>query len=315
MGWEDFPASLNGLTMPTDHPVPVLEKPMHAALRSVILLCRLLAGLLLVSGGRPASAQKAAPPLLLANVLRPDIDPARYLVSEKFDGVRALWDGHVLRFRSGREVHAPAWFLAKLPAQPLDGELWLERGRFEALSGCVRKAVPVDEEWRRVTYRVFELPDAPGTFAERAKRIQAIVAAAQWPQLVAVEQAPVKDRKELKARLDAVVRGGGEGLMLHLADAPYVTGRSDVLLKLKPQLDTEAVVVAHVAGKGKYAGLLGALRVETPEGKRFLIGTGFSDEARRNPPPVGTNVTYTYRGLTKNGLPRFASYLRVREEF
>lgn len=289
---------------------PGVSMPIRPSLRP-------LAGVVLLLVPSPSPAQKASvpPPILLANVLGPDVDPARYLVSEKFDGVRAVWDGKVLRFRSGREVAAPRWFVERLPARPLDGELWLGRGRFEALSALVRRAEPVDAEWRQVKYLVFELPGDPGSFAERAARIREVVAASGWDQLVAVDQAPVKDRAELKARLDAVVKAGGEGLMLHLAEAPYVTGRSDVLLKLKPLLDTEAVVVAHVAGKGKYRGMLGALKVRTPEGREFLLGTGFSDEARRNPPPVGTTVTYTYRGLTKTGLPRFASYLRVRDPF
>jgi DNA ligase-1 len=102
--------------------------------------------------------------------------------------------------------------------------------------------------------------------------------------------------------------------MLHRADAPDVTGRSDVLLKVKPWEDAEAVVIAHQPGKGKYAGLLGALRVRTPDGREFDLGTGFSDAQRRDPPPVGATVTYRYRGVTGSGLPRFASYLRVRVE-
>ena len=256
-----------------------------------------------------------APALLLANELGPQVDPAKYLVSEKYDGVRALWGGRELRFRSGGPVNAPAWFIAKLPAEPLDGELWLGRGQFETLSGIVRKAEPQDDEWRRIKFMIFELPDAPGTFAERAQRIREIVAKTQWPQLVAVEQFRVADRAALNKKLDEVVRGGGEGLMLHRADAPYVTGRSDVLLKLKPLQDTEAVVIEHVPGKGKYAGMMGALRVRTADGKVFLIGTGFTDELRKKPPPVGATITYTYRGVTKTGLPRFASYLRLREEF
>ena len=134
----------------------------------------------------------------------------------------------------------------------MDGELWLGRGRFEALSGIVRKTAPQDDEWRQINYMIFELPSAPGAFAERARRIKEIVAQAGWGQLVAVEQFRVADRAVLKRRLDEVVRGGGEGLMLHLADASYVTGRSDVLLKLKPLQDTEAVVIEHVPGKGKY---------------------------------------------------------------
>ncbi len=267
-------------------------------------------------GTTQAVSVAARPPaIILAKVLDPSVDPAQYLVSEKFDGVRAIWDGEVLRFRSGNVVNAPAWFVAKLPKQSLDGELWLARGKVETLSGYVRKTEPVDEEWHQIKYQIFELPGAAGRFEERYARIQAIVRQAAWPRLVAVEQFRVSDRAELKRKFDAVVKAGGEGLMLHRADALYVTGRSDVLLKLKPLDDTEAIVVEHIPGKGKYVGMLGALRVEAPDGKRFTIGTGFTDAVRRDPPPVGSTITYTYRGLTRTGVPRFASYWRVREKF
>ena len=261
------------------------------------------------------SSQTAAPSILLANVLSKDIDVTQYLVSEKYDGVRAIWDGHVLKFRSGRLVNAPAWFLAKLPPENLDGELWLAREKFEQLSGIVRKTEPVDDEWRQIKYMVFELPDGAGTFAERAARIRDIVDAAKFSQLVAVVQTPIASRLALQKKFDDIVRNGAEGLMLHLANAPYVTGRSDTLLKLKPLLDTEAKVIEHVPGRGKYQGMMGALRVEMPDGRRFNIGTGFSDSVRKNPPPIGAIITYTYPSLTKSGLPRFASYLRVRETF
>jgi DNA ligase-1 len=91
------------------------------------------------------------PPIPLANVLAPNIDVSKYLVSEKYDGVRAVWDGSVLRFRSGNVVNAPRWFLSKLPATPLDGELWIARGKFDQLSGVVRKSIPIDDEWRQVS--------------------------------------------------------------------------------------------------------------------------------------------------------------------
>jgi DNA ligase-1 len=103
--------------------------------------------------------------------------------------------------------------------------------------------------------------------------------------------------------------------MLHRADAPVVQGRSDVLLKLKPTMDAEAVVLAHVPGQGRFAGQLGALEVQTPEGVRFKLGTGFSEAQRRQPPPVGSKVSYRYRDLTEAGVPRFASFLRVADEF
>ena len=256
-----------------------------------------------------------APPLLLARVASDDIDPTPYLISEKLDGVRAYWDGKLLRFRSGNIVNAPAWFTEKLPSQALDGELWRGRGRFEELSGTVRTEHSDDEAWRQINYMIFELPDAPGTFAQRYQNIREIIRRANWPQLQAVEHFTLRDRAELQRKLKQVVRDGGEGLMLHRADARYVTGRSDALLKLKPLLDMEAKVIAYVPGKGKFDGMLGSLEVESPEGKRFRIGTGFKDDVRKNPPPIGSIVTYQYRGLTKKGLPRFASFLRVRREF
>ena len=265
----------------------------------------------------------AAPPsppprILLANVLGPQIDVTRYLVSEKYDGVRAIWDGKTLKFRSGRTVTAPSWFLEKLPPEALDGELWLARGQFDVLSGIVRKAIADDTEWQRVSYMIFELPPpegaAPMPFSERANHIKAIVARANFPALKAVDQRQVKDRAALKRELDAVVKGKGEGLMLHLADAPYVTGRRDVLLKLKPLLDTEAKVISHIPGKGKHAGRMGALLVLTPAGLHFKLGTGFSDAVRANPPMVGALVTYTFRDVTPSGKPRFASFLRVRDD-
>ena len=258
---------------------------------------------------------RAGPPeVLLANVYREGIDVTQYLVSEKLDGVRAIWDGKQLRFRSGNLIHAPGWFLDALPAQPLDGELWLGRGQFERLSGIVRREVPVDDEWRQVRFMIFELPGGAGSFRERVRRIESLVVQARVPWLAVVSQEPVSDRANLQAKLDAVLKAGGEGLMLHLADAPYESGRSDTLLKLKPWLDAEAVVVGHLPGKAKYAGQLGALRLRLADGRQFSLGTGFTDAQRRDPPPIGSTVTYRYRELTANGLPRFASFLRVRDE-
>lgn len=276
------------------------------------LLRALMLGLALVAP--VAVATGVAPDILLANVYRAQIDVTRYLVSEKLDGVRAVWNGKALRFRSGKPIHAPAWFIAGLPLQALDGELWMGRGRFAQLSGAVRKEVPVDDEWRQVRYMIFELPGASGSFRERADQISQLVRQANVAWLQPVEQFSVADDTSLRQRLAAVVAAGGEGLILHRADAVYETGRSDTLLKLKPWLDADAEVIGHRPGKGRHKGSLGALLVRTSEGKTFLLGTGFTDEMRRNPPPIGTWVTYRYRELTNTGLPRFASFLRIRED-
>jgi DNA ligase 1 len=252
--------------------------------------------------------------ILLAQIYQQNIDVKQYLVSEKLDGVRAIWDGKQLKTRQGNVINAPNWFVKDLPKTPLDGELWLARKQFDALSGAVRKDVPIDAEWQNITYQIFELPNAAGSFEVRAKNIVEIVKQANLKHLKAVTQYRVSDEADLNKKLKQVVAKGGEGLMLHRAEAEYVTGRSDVLLKLKLLLDAEATVIAHLPGKGKYAGKLGALLVEAQDGMRFKLGTGFSDAQRENPPAIGSTITYTYLDKTKNGKPKFASFLRIRNE-
>ena len=260
----------------------------------------------------PAWARGRRLPLVLAQNAPADVDPAGWLVSEKLDGVRAYWDGQQLWFRSGLPVAAPAWFTAALPAVPLDGELWLGRGRFEGLVSAVRKQRPVDAEWRAVRFMAFELPGGSGPFEQRARQIEQLVQQHPQAPLAAVAQRTVATREALQAQLSDTVARGGEGLMLHRADAPFVSGRTALLLKLKAQSDAEAQVIGHLAGRGKHTGRLGALRVRTVDGVVFHIGTGFSDAQRETPPPLGSWVTFTHQGLTDAGVPRFASYLRQR---
>lgn len=265
-----------------------------------------------------AENEPAPPPLQLAQTYTPGtdpaIDPGAYWVSEKLDGVRAYWDGRRLISRGGHPINAPAWFTADFPAVPLDGELWMGRGRFAAVSGIARRLDPDDAPWREVRYMLFDLPASDATFGERLAELRRLAAASANPWLQVVEQRRVTDHAALHAMLRAVRADGGEGLMLHRDDARHGVGRSDDLLKLKPYMDAEARVVAHLPGQGKYTGMLGALLVELPDGRRFRIGTGFSDAERASPPVIGSLISFKYHGHTKTGLPRFASFLRVRDD-
>jgi DNA ligase-1 len=255
------------------------------------------------------------PPVMLANVYRSDTSLADYLVSEKLDGVRGYWDGEKLLTRGGERIEAPGWFTTGWPDFPLDGELWVGRGQFASAVSIVRQRTPDDAAWRTLRFMVFDLPAHPGPFAERSAALKSLLAGLALPWVHPVEQFKVVDRAGLRVAFDRVVRNGGEGLMLHRAASLYQAGRSDDLLKLKPYQDAEARVIAHLPGKGKHQGVLGALLVETAEGLRFRIGTGFSDAERRNPPAPESWVTYRYIGLNEDsGIPRFASFMRVRED-
>ncbi len=255
-----------------------------------------------------------APALLLANVYRPGMRLADYWVSEKYDGVRGFWDGHTLRTRGGETVAAPAWFTAGWPETPMDGELWAGRGRFSHAQSTVRQQQPDDAAWREMRFMVFDLPAHSGTFDQRLPALNKLVEALDQAWVQAVPQQRVASDAALQKLLLRTVRAGGEGLMLHRGASMYRAGRSDDLIKVKTHEDTEARVVAHLPGQGRHAGRLGALVVEMPSGQRFRLGAGLTDAERDHPPPVGSWVTYRFRGSHDSGVPRFASFVRVRED-
>lgn len=270
--------------------------------------------LLCLALSAPAAFAAEAPALLLAKVYH-DGDPIElpaYWVSEKLDGVRAYWDGAQLWTRGGQPIAAPPGYTAGWPGEPLDGELWAGRGRFESVSAAVRRREADAQAWQPIRLMVFDLPAQPGDFDARLQALRRLLATPP-PTLRAVEQFRVASAAALRARLDAIVAAGGEGLMLHRGDSRYAAGRNGDLLKYKPYDDAEATVVGYVPGKGKYEGLVGALEVESDDGRRFRLGSGLDDAERRRPPPLGSRVTYAYNGLTKQGLPRFARFLRVRD--
>src|SRR5690606_22440129 len=128
---------------------------------------------------------------------------AAYWISEKLDGVRGRWDGRRLWTRGGLPVDAPVWFTAGWPDQPMDGELWLGRGRFEAISGLVRSPAGGDAAWREVRFLVFDLPGHGGRFDERVRAMRALTGVAAWLRPVA--QSRVTDDAQLQARLRAVL--------------------------------------------------------------------------------------------------------------
>lgn len=254
--------------------------------------------------------------LQLAGLYRPGLDLREWWVSEKLDGVRGYWDGQRLWTRGGARIEAPAWFTAGWPAQPMDGELWAGRNGFSQAQSTVARHGAGDAAWGRLRYVVFDLPAHGGPFDARQAALQALLAhKPAQATLEALAQRRVASEAELQALLQDVVRGGGEGLMLAHGGAPYRAGRSEALLKLKTHHDAEARVVAHLPGRGRHAGRLGALLVETADGKRFRLGSGFTDAQRANPPPIGSWVTYRHRGVhASSGLPRFASFVRVRDD-
>lgn len=263
---------------------------------------------------RAVPEAKEGPPLLLAARFQLGIhDPTGWWMSEKLDGVRALWDGERFVSRLGNAYLAPDWFTAALPKIPLDGELFAGRGQFQ-LAVSIARQINAGERWSSLRFVIFDGPQLQGSFEDRYRQLSELVPEGGWPHAEILPHAPCPGADALDAEVDRIEALGGEGVMLRQPGSVYVAGRSDTLLKVKRFLDAEAIVVGHVAGAGRHRGRLGAVEVELPDGTAFKVGTGFSDAQRESPPPIGAVIAFRYQELTPAGIPRFPSFLGIRDD-
>jgi DNA ligase-1 len=261
-------------------------------------------------GGKPTTE---GPPVLLANPWDNDQDLTGWWMSEKLDGVRAYWDGKAFISRLGNRYHAPAWFVAGLPDVPLDGELWGGRKRFQRTISVVRRQDESDH-WKEIKYLVFDAPAHDGPFEDRLAFCRSVLEERRPPHAEAHPHERCTGVDHLRAELRRVEALGGEGLMLRRPGSRYEVGRSSSLLKVKSFFDAEARVLEHLPGAGRHEGRLGALLVELADGTRFSVGTGLSDRERHAPPPLGSVITFRYQELSETGVPRFPSYVGVRDD-
>jgi DNA ligase-1 len=244
-------------------------------------------------------------------------DPTGWWVSEKYDGLRAIWTGEEFVSRNDKPFYAPEWFTRDLPPWRLDGELWIGKGvaNFQEAVSIVRSH-DSGQRWKKIRYMVFDLPDSKEPFEVVQRKLN------NWHKLdrpdyvEIVPQHKLSGQADLDKRMKAMVKAGGEGLMLREPGSRYVSKRSSSLLKVKPSYDAEAGVTGYQGGTGKHTGRMGAILVYllSDKSKKFKIGTGFSDREREDPPAIGDVVEFGYSDLTRDGIPRHPRFHRVRTD-
>jgi len=228
-------------------------------------------------------------------------------MSEKLDGIRAYWDGKNLLTRSGNIIHAPKWFTKDYPPFEIDGELWTKRKDFENISSIVRDRVP-SKEWNQIKHYIFEVPNTKGGLLERLSNVKPY----QNSIIKIIPQLLIKDKNHLQQFLMDIDSKGGEGVVVRDPQALYIAKRTNKALKVKTFLDKECRIIAHNGGHGKFKGLLGSVTCVLDNNVIFKIGSGFNMQERKNPPSVGSVITFKYKEFTKYGKPRFPVFLRVR---
>lgn len=243
-----------------------------------------------------------------------------YLMSEKLDGVRGIWEAGKFKTRQDNPIHTPSYFTYNFPSFKLDGELWIARAKFDEVSALIRSDSLDSSLWKSVTYNVFDVPNAceefkltPCTLSNRLKVLERYLQQNPNPYIKIIKQIPIKNQEHLKEFYKDIIFNKGEGVVIRKDLAPYEKGRSKNALKLKPYEDAECKVIAYTEGKGKFQGKIGALLCQMPDDRVIKIGSGLKDKDRENPPKIGSIVTYKFNGLTKNSLPRFPVFLHIRD--
>ncbi len=239
-------------------------------------------------------------------------EPTGMLMSEKIDGVRAYWDSRKRKLytRTGNRINAPDWFTDDFPPHDCDGEIHAGRGTFQKVQGIVRSKK--SDQWGTLRYSIFD-DLGQGIFEERYNRIRSL-----WGSYYdCVQHWLCHSDDHLLRNLKFIEENGGEGMMLRDPQSLYTNGRSESLLKVKSFDDAEAKVIDHVKGDPLNDGviMLGAIVCELANGVTFRIGSGLSDDdCLSGKPKIGSQITFRHYGFTERGVPRFASYLRTREE-
>lgn len=290
----------------------------------------------------------------LSTLLKIPEPPIGWYISEKYDGIRAIWDGEKFISR-GQKVftYVPDYFIELMPPGiALDGEIWISRNNFKEVSristlkvGGSKTQKEIDNIWKgtsdknSVKYMVYDLPNSTQPFETRMKLLEQIISDRKqvWYDILEnVDDCPIKFTKQSKIENMAqlvntykeLTSKGAEGVMLRAPNSPYETKRSKYLLKYKIKDDAEAIVRGYTMGTGKYKGLLGSLDCELildqkPSGIMFNIGTGFTDKDRTEYNnsksslyiPIGSIVSFSYMELSEDSVPRHPVYRGIRDDF
>ncbi len=279
------------------------------------------------------SASSSRGNCMLAHTWDGTADLTGWLVSVKFDGLRALFDGKAFWSRENgvtkksNQFFVPSFFLSGLPEFELDGEFFQARSMFASTMSIVRTQDGSDR-WKSIKYMVFDAPKLPGTFKERIAALKRYFSDNPHPYVEVVDQVECRGNDHLQEMLLAEESIGGEGLMAKDPNSLYENGKSSSMLKLKSFFSFEAKVIGHTAGKKARKGTTGALecvtiattlqvggkQVEVPDGVKFSVGSGLSAKEWNNPPSVGSIITVKFQELNPDSkAPRFPSFVGVRD--
>ena len=263
--------------------------------------------------------------------VEPKLDGLRFIAVKK-DGVVTFYTRNGTVLESLPTIRA-ALTNAKYDNIVLDGEA-MGKDWNESASVVMSKSAKDDSN---MSYYVFDaMPvddwvaqETALTYVERTDIVRKVVAKVNASCVVQVPFIMAKDEDELKSFFAKCMNEGYEGVMLKTLHTTYEWDRSKNILKLKPCVTYEGVIVGWYEGRRgtKREGLFGGFRVVLPNGVVTRVGGGFNDATRAQIQLDGPDTwigkvveceaqpdPLTKDGLTEDGKMRFPVYMRTRDE-
>lgn len=281
----------------------------------------------------------------LANLLKKDISymienpdndvlnfKKGYRISRKLDGERCIFTMHeqedgeyelvmstrrrsIIKFLDHlREGMLPIMEMVAEYGFAIEGELYKHGTNFQDIMRRVKRAKTRHEDESQIEFWIFDIiDDGSSSFEERYKTLKEIVRHKGNDSIKLVEQRRVKCNKDIVRFHKESVSLGYEGSILRDCTASYrQNSRSNDILKIKDDLDTEAVIVDMYKSSGNQEGVAMCV-VQEPYGRDILeynIGIkGFDLEEKRymyknRKKYIGKKVKVKYLSRNDTGVPQ-----------
>jgi len=238
-------------------------------------------------------------------------DVTGWLVSEKLNGVRAIWDGEDLYSKNGNRFNAPEWFKKLLPGNVyLEGELYIGLDTLGKTAGTVRKKIPIDSELKLIQYCIFDAPKYDDVYKERLAYCKKIISNSDNVNIIRHKY--FRTESQLNEFYEDIVSAGGEGIILRNPFSYYELCRSNNYLKCKPKDDDEAKVIGYSQPEGIFRKRVRSIVCKW-KGKVFDIDMKRNIKSKLALPNIGSMITFSYQDICSAGLPLSPLFLSVRD--
>jgi len=249
-----------------------------------------------------------------------------YLVQPKYDGFRcraiSTESGYILLSSEENITFSVPHINEELNRlqliNELDGELYCHGMDFNQISSIVSRTVNLHPDYKQIQLHLFDVvTDHP-----QVKRLSFLNLLKDRSPFIKI--APVNicyTLDEVLKAYDSIIELGYEGIIVRHWQAPYERKRSTFVMKFKPKKEDEYEIIGaqeEIDKEGSPKDTLGALICRSGDGNTFNVGTGFTDERRRElwegrDLLIGQLALVKYQHITTgNKVPRFPVFVDVK---